>query len=125
MASDLIATDTALADLCRALEGSAWIALATQVAAAYLGYDDQVGYAALVTAITGVILDKTHTRTDWSKRPLSSAQYQYAEDDVRYLMPVYENLHERLAAAGRIEWGLDDCGRLSEPGPDWDESARG
>jgi len=87
----------------------------TQIAAAYLGYDDQVGYAALVTAITGVILDKSHTRTDWSRRPLSRAQHQYAEDDVRYLMPVYENLHERLAAAGRIEWVMDDCARLSEP----------
>jgi ribonuclease D len=87
----------------------------TQIAAAYLGYDDQVGYAALVTAITGVILDKSHTRTDWSKRPLSSAQHQYAEDDVRYLMPVYENLVERLAATGRLAWALEDCARLSEP----------
>ena len=189
MTSDLIDTDAALADLCRALEGSAWIALDTeflrertyyarlcliqvgapgivacidplaleqlaplhallenprlrkvlhaarqdlevfndlrgivaaplfdtQIAAAYLGHDDQIGYGALVTAITGVTLDKTHTRTDWSKRPLSAAQHQYAEDDVRYLMPVYEALHERLAAAGRLAWVADDCARLTEP----------
>jgi len=189
MTSELITTDSALADLCRTLEGNEWIALDTeflrertyyarlclvqvgapgivacidplaleqleplhallenqrlrkvlhaarqdievfndlrgivpaplfdtQIAAAYLGYDDQVGYAALVTAITGVTLDKSHTRTDWSKRPLSSAQHQYAEDDVRYLMPVYETLHERLADAGRLAWVVEDCTRLSEP----------
>jgi ribonuclease D len=87
----------------------------TQIAAAYLGYDDQIGYAALVTAITGVLLDKTHTRTDWSKRPLSAAQHQYAEDDVRYLMPVYEALHERLAVAGRLAWVAEDCAHLTDP----------
>jgi ribonuclease D len=62
-----------------------------------------------------VTLDKTHTRTDWSKRPLSAAQHQYAEDDVRYLMPVYEALHERLATAGRLAWVADDCARLTDP----------
>jgi ribonuclease D len=87
----------------------------TQIAAAYLGYDDQIGYAALVTAITGTTLDKTHTRTDWSARPLSAAQHRYAEDDVRYLMPVYEALHERLDAAGRLAWVADDCARLTDP----------
>lgn len=87
----------------------------TQVAAAYLGYDDQVGYATLVTAITGVVLDKSHTRADWSKRPLTRAQHQYAEDDVRYLMPVYENLVERLTASGRLEWVIEDCAKLSLP----------
>ncbi len=87
----------------------------TQIAAAYLGYDDQIGYAALVTAITGVALAKAHTRADWSVRPLSAAQIQYAEDDVRYLVPVYETLHERLSLAGRLAWVEDDCARLTEP----------
>jgi len=87
----------------------------TQVAAAYLGYDDQIGYAALVAAVTGVTLDKAHTRTDWSVRPLSAAQLQYAEDDVRYLVPVYEVIRERLLAAGRLAWVEDDCARLTEP----------
>lgn len=86
----------------------------TQIAAAYLGYDDQVGYAALVAALTGVTLDKAHTRTDWSVRPLSTAQLQYAADDVHYLRPVYEALHEQLAQRGRLAWVEEDCRRLTQ-----------
>ena len=48
-------------------------------------------------------------------RPLSAAQLQYAEDDVRYLVPVYETLRERLVAAGRLAWVEEDCARLTEP----------
>ena len=86
----------------------------TQIAAAYLGYDDQIGYAALVAALTGVTLDKAHTRTDWSARPLSAAQLQYAADDVYYLRPVYEVLHEQLAQRGRLAWVEEDFQRLTQ-----------
>jgi ribonuclease D len=87
----------------------------TQVAAALLGFDDQIGYAALVQALLGVALDKTHTRTDWSARPLSAAQLQYAADDVRYLVPVHALLHERLAQRGRLAWAEAECARLTAP----------
>jgi ribonuclease D len=87
----------------------------TQVAAAYLGHDDQVGYGALVTEITGVTLAKAHTRTDWSRRPLSAEQLEYAADDVRYLRPLYEALRERLEARGRLAWAEDDCRQLTDP----------
>lgn len=87
----------------------------TQIAAAYLGYDDQLGYAALVADVTGVTLDKAQTRTDWSVRPLSAAQLRYAADDVHYLRPVYETLFERLSARGRLAWVEEDCRRLTEP----------
>jgi ribonuclease D len=86
----------------------------TQIAAACLGYDDQIGYGALVREITGVELDKTHTRTDWSMRPLSAAQLRYAADDVRYLRPVYEALLEKLHARGRAAWVSEDCARLAD-----------
>lgn len=87
----------------------------TQIAAAYLGYDDQIGYGALVATLTGVTLDKAHTRTDWSVRPLSAAQLQYAADDVHYLRPVYEALYEQLAQRGRLDWVEEDCRRLIQP----------
>ncbi|HEX9626090.1 MAG TPA: ribonuclease D [Acidiferrobacterales bacterium] len=87
----------------------------TQVAAAYLGYDDQIGYAALVESITGRKLDKTHTRTDWAARPLSDEQLRYAEDDVRYLRDVYRELRARLSGQGRLGWVEDDCARLGDP----------
>jgi ribonuclease D len=87
----------------------------TQIAAAYLGYDDQIGYAALVASFTGVALDKAHTRADWSARPLSGAQLAYAADDVRYLRPVYEAVAERLADRDRLAWAEEDCRRLLDP----------
>lgn len=85
----------------------------TQVAAAYLGHDDQIGYAALVQAVTGTVLAKTETRTDWSKRPLSHAQLEYAANDVHYLRSVYEALTAELEARGRLAWVQDDCARLT------------
>jgi len=80
----------------------------TQLAAAVLGYDHQVGYADLVNRITGVKLDKKHTRANWSRRPLSQDEINYAMDDVRYLIPVYKTLTTELAHKNRYPWIEDD-----------------
>jgi ribonuclease D len=80
----------------------------TQLAAAVLGYDHQVGYADLVNRITGVKLDKKHTRANWSRRPLSQDEINYAMDDVRYLIPVYKTLITELADKNRYPWIEDD-----------------
>ncbi len=87
----------------------------TQLAAPLLGFADQIGYANLVRELTGVTLDKLHTRADWSRRPLSVEQLRYAGEDVIYLVSVYQRLHERLLADGRLEWLADDFRQLSEP----------
>lgn len=88
----------------------------TQIAAALLGYPAQIGYGALVAARLGQTLDKGHTRTDWSRRPLSMEQLQYAEDDVRYLVPLYLNLRDALEQAGRMQWLYEDTHELEHPG---------
>ena len=87
----------------------------TQIAAAMLGNDEQIGYAALVESITGVKLAKAHTRTNWATRPLAPEQLSYAADDVRYLRDVYRDLAERLARQGKINWLQEECGRLADP----------
>jgi len=87
----------------------------TQVAAPLLGYPDQTGYASLVEALLGVHLNKSHTRTDWSRRPLSAAQLHYAADDVRYLADLYPTLHGKLDELGRIPWLEDDFAALTDP----------
>ncbi|MFW5447659.1 MAG: ribonuclease D, partial [Methylophagaceae bacterium] len=69
----------------------------TQIAATVLGYGDQVGYGNLVKQCINVDLDKAHSRTDWTKRPLDPAQITYAADDVRYLRDVYKLLTQQLA----------------------------
>jgi ribonuclease D len=76
----------------------------TQVAAALAGLPAQIGYADLVRRLLGRELAKAHTRTDWSRRPLSAEQIEYALDDVRYLLPLREQLEEQLERSGRLAW---------------------
>jgi len=84
----------------------------TQIAAALIGYPPQIGYATLVKELFGVELDKDATRTDWSRRPLTQAQLSYAEKDVVYLPEMHEILKEKLAAASRYAWALQDSAAL-------------
>ena len=76
----------------------------TQIAAALVGMPAQIGYAELVRRVTGRELSKAHTRTDWSRRPLSPEQLDYALDDVRYLLPIREHLIQELTRLGRMSW---------------------
>jgi len=80
----------------------------TQVASTLLGLPDQCGYANLVKHLLKVELDKAQTRTDWSRRPLDSAQLSYAADDVRYLIQLYPLILQQLEANGRGDWLNDD-----------------
>jgi ribonuclease D len=76
----------------------------TQLAAALLGYGEQIGYANLVMALLQVELDKTQTRTDWSRRPLTKKQIDYALDDVRHLRDIYLRMLQQLTEQGRQSW---------------------
>lgn len=87
----------------------------TQLAAAVLGYNHQISYADLVQQITGVTLEKKHTRANWTRRPLSEAELDYAMDDVRYLLTVYEALHEKLESSRRYGWIEKDLSAMSDP----------
>jgi ribonuclease D len=84
----------------------------TQLAAALLGIPGQVSYAALVEKLCDARLDKSHTRTDWSQRPLSEAQLRYAADDVDYLASVYKLQRQQLRKRGRESWHREVCARL-------------
>jgi len=87
----------------------------TQVAAALAGFAAQIGYAELVSQLLGRQLAKAHTRADWSRRPLSAAQIDYALDDVRYLLPLRDALQERLDALGRGAWLDEELQALGDP----------
>jgi ribonuclease D len=76
----------------------------TQVAAALAGHPSQVGYAELARRLLGVELPKAHTRADWTRRPLSPEQQEYALDDVRHLAALRVSLLETLHAKGRVAW---------------------
>jgi ribonuclease D len=87
----------------------------TQVAAALLGLQPQIGYAGLVETLFGVELEKTHTRADWSKRPLRRELLEYAAEDVEYLLPAWDELQNRLEEMGRLQWAIEDSADLLSP----------
>lgn len=87
----------------------------SQLAASLLGYGEQVGYGSLVAKVLGVQLDKAHTRTDWSKRPLSKEQIRYASDDVYYLRQLYPLLKQQLLKQGRENWLDEEFSILCKP----------
>ncbi|MCS6897985.1 MAG: ribonuclease D [Nitrospira sp.] len=84
----------------------------TQIAAAMVGYGSQVAYASLVQRVHGAKLDKAHTFTNWSARPLSPDQLTYALNDVTYLLAIYDHLRARLSKIGRLEWAFEEFSRL-------------
>src|SRR3954447_9721182 len=87
----------------------------TQVAAMVLGYGDSISYDQLVHRITGDTLDKSHRFTDWTRRPLTSAQLTYAVSDVTHLRDVYAKLAADLESRGRTEWMREEMKILSSP----------
>lgn len=87
----------------------------TQVAAPLLGLPCQAGYATLVEELMGIRLDKSHTRTDWARRPLSAEQLAYAVEDVCHLGPLYLRLRDDLQRLGRLDWLDEDFAVLTDP----------
>jgi ribonuclease D len=88
----------------------------TQVAAMVCGYGDQVAYGELAQSICKVTLDKSSRFTDWSRRPLSDAQIEYALADVTYLRDIYRALVGKLQKSGRMSWLADEMTTLCSPG---------
>lgn len=87
----------------------------TQIAAMVCGFGEQVGYETLVKKIAKANLDKTSRFTDWSRRPLSEAQKDYALADVTHLRVIYEWLAAQLAKNGRAEWVAEELAILTDP----------
>ena len=87
----------------------------TQLAAMVCGFGEQVGYETLVRSICKVNLDKSSRFTDWSLRPLSNNQQQYALADVTHLRQIYEYLKEQLKRNGRESWLEEELNILKNP----------
>lgn len=84
----------------------------TQLATALMQEDHQISYARLVENELNIKLPKSQTRTNWLKRPLTAAQLEYAADDVRFLLQLYRQQLDELAALSRSAWMREECDRL-------------
>ncbi|MDH5728056.1 MAG: ribonuclease D, partial [Gammaproteobacteria bacterium] len=86
----------------------------TQLAAPVLGLAEQIAYGKLISAILDIHLEKGHARTDWSQRPLSPAQLDYAANDVIYLAQAYLKMREQLIKANRMSWLDEEFAALTQ-----------
>ena len=87
----------------------------TQVAAMVCGFGDSISYDQLVQRTSGARLDKSSRFTDWSRRPLSQKQIEYALADVTHLREVYLALAARLDEQKRSEWVREEMEVLTSP----------
>jgi ribonuclease D len=83
-----------------------------QVAAGLVGLNYPMGHASLVFQILGIQLSKKDTLTEWRHRPLTDSQLDYAFDDVRYLLPLWERLDQRLTDLKRRDWAQQEFARF-------------
>jgi ribonuclease D len=88
----------------------------SQVAAMVLGFGDSIAYDALVSRVNGAHIDKTSRFTDWSRRPLTDQQLEYALADVTHLCDVYVDLVAKLEEQGRATWLNEEMAVLEAPG---------
>lgn len=86
----------------------------TQVAAAFVGLGDQLGYGRLAEVVAGARIAKDLQFTDWLRRPLSPRHLDYALDDVRHLPVAADRLRADLADLGRTAWVEAECEALCE-----------
>ncbi len=84
----------------------------TQVAAMVCGFGDSISYDQLVNRIKGVQIDKSSRFTDWSRRPLTEKQLDYAAADVTHLRDVYLSLKEQLERESRALWVSEEMAVL-------------
>jgi ribonuclease D len=76
----------------------------TQLAAGFCSAEYPSSYGSVVTKFLNARPGKGEQRTDWRRRPLSDEQIEYALEDVRYLLPLYDTLGRKLKKLNRLEW---------------------
>lgn len=84
----------------------------TAIAARFLG-GKALGLDTLLETWLGVTLPPSRQRDDWSARPLTPSQIDYAAADVRHLFALKERLTEELRAIGRLSWAEEECAALA------------
>lgn len=80
----------------------------TQRSSGFVGLSATISLSELLKTLLRVRLAKTETRSDWVARPLTEAQIQYAEDDVRHSVDLMLKIKAKAEALGRKEWIEDE-----------------
>jgi ribonuclease D len=88
--------------------------LDTQIAAGFIGFGYPIGYGKLLNQLLNISISKSESFTDWTNRPLTQSQIDYALDDVAHLLELHDKLLEELAERKRANWVFDECKRYSD-----------
>ncbi len=86
----------------------------SQIMMSFLGHGLSMGYAAMVEHFTGIEVDKSESRTDWTKRPLTQKQLNYASADVEHLFNIYPTLITEIEKVERLEFAKQETQLLIE-----------
>lgn len=87
----------------------------TQIATMAISQSEQIGYSNLVESWLGIAVDKGARFTDWSRRPLTERQIEYAIGDVTYLAEIFPKILGRLKKTGRGVWLNIEMEKLADP----------
>jgi len=87
----------------------------TQIASMAISQSEQIGYSNLVESWLGTVVDKGARFTDWSRRPLTERQIEYAIGDVTHLTKIFTKILNKLKKTGRGEWLDAEMERLADP----------
>jgi ribonuclease D len=87
----------------------------TQIAMMAISQSEQIGYSNLCESWLGIVVDKGARFTDWSRRPLTERQIEYAIGDVTHLAKIFPKLLARLVKTGRGEWLDAEMEKLADP----------
>ena len=87
----------------------------TQIAMMAISQSEQIGYANLVESWLGKTIDKGARFTDWSRRPLTERQIEYAIGDVTYLAKIFPRMLKKLIKTGRGAWLDAEMEKLADP----------
>jgi ribonuclease D len=87
----------------------------TQIAMMAISQSEQIGYANLVDHWLGITVDKGARFTDWSRRPLTDRQIEYAIGDVTHLATIFPKMLKKLVKTGRGAWLNAEMEKLADP----------
>ncbi|MBT8390003.1 MAG: ribonuclease D [Altererythrobacter sp.] len=86
----------------------------TQIAMMAISQSEQIGYANLVESWLSITVDKGARFTDWSRRPLTDRQIEYAIGDVTHLSEIFPKMLNKLVKTGRGAWLDAEMEKLAE-----------
>ena len=96
----------------------------TRLASGFIGLTSSLSLQNLHIELLDIHLEKHSTRTDWTRRPLSTNQLSYAVDDVLHLPTLMKLIREKATELNLSNWldqemqSLDRSPRFEDPVPE-------